>query len=202
MLVSGTQRFKYFATPADFSPQYHLFPKKGDEKVANLSQLPKRWQKSNDSNNHDRCNALEPIHSDGTRLSKVKVKRKKKKTSSNDEDSCNDVPQSPKSAALDEIRMERELWEREKKEKEALLSHVTDEESIQRYQTILQESEKKGFELKEKEMDEIIELKMKAITQRIQKQFASNNAAMEDRAKVRYLFNNMVQLQVIITCSS
>lgn len=185
--ISGTQRFKYFATPSQFSPQYQLFPI-GQEKVANLSKgLPKRWQKSNtknkplnDQDTYD--SSFTPNYHCNQETQNGVLKRKKKRPKKKDTDSTCES-QSPKSAILDEIRLERELWQKEKKEKELMLSNVVDEESIKHYQTILEENEKKGFELKEKEMDEIIELKMKAITERIQNQFGSKNDTTKNRVQ-------------------
>jgi len=98
----------------------------------------------------------------------------------NDDQPKNDEP-STESSRLSE----RERWEQSRKMQESALLPVTDDKSLRRYRTFVEESEKKSYALKERELDRIMKSKLERFQRDLIERYSRNDQLIEERIEVR-----------------
>jgi len=175
--VSGTRRFKYFTSPSLKDEYYPQIPH--NEVVTSAKEDLLTTQKEI----KDHLDELDSVEysNNGTQtdaLSNQIIIAGESQCQRNDE--------------LSLVQLERQQWEHDRQILENMLPPVTDEKTLKQYRTFLKESEKKTFALKEKELDSVINTKMKNFKKSIFDKYARNDLLIERRIEVRCIFCALV----------
>jgi hypothetical protein len=181
--VSGSQRFKYFCPAKSLSTQQHSWPssriifsphsqqqeKQGDNdtKQKQIQSNEKNTPQHNDHGASDTCREKKEYKDDGTQT-----------------ENCMDHLTDSEKQRLKEliqereikkrIEMERERRKRERKAQEEALPPLKDAKAIRVYRRFLEENERKDFELREKELDDEIEMKLQKIKKNLKKRYGNS----------------------------
>ena len=166
--VSGTQRYRFFAT-ALTSDKRILKSKKRRSKSANTEE------NYNGNNKNDKKILRGCFQTSGTQTEEVRP------ISPLEDD--NDQPEESK--PLTQLQLEKMAREKERKEQEAALPPLTDKESLEAYRIFLEENEKKDFALREKELDEKMNEKMRRIKEDLYERYAKDTATNHKKIEVR-----------------
>lgn len=186
--VSGTRRFKYFTSPEfEYGNRYTQLPHHSaiasmDEELSSTPQIEERLDNGEDSD-VDRTKWKVPVHfatycNSGTQTtndsSSSGVMDKEIQVTNNDND---DQPNEQ----WIEFKLEKKQWEEDRETRVSALPPVTDEKSLRKYRTFVEESEKKEYALKEKELDCIMNQKLEKFQRNLFKRYSQSDLLVEER---------------------
>lgn len=178
--VSGTKRFRFFATAALTTSQNNILKSIQSENSMKNNDGNSSFKKD-DGYMKNKIKHNVAIHrtfqSCGVQTETVKVISSPPSSSKNEEK--RNEPQQ-----LTALQLEKIARIKERKEQEAALPPVTDKKSLEAYRIFLEENETKDFNLREKEIDEAMNEKMKRIEGSLYERYEKNRVFNEEKVKV------------------
>jgi len=87
------------------------------------------------------------------------------------------------------LQLEKMTREKERREQEAALPPVTDKQSLEAYRIFLEENEKKDFKLREKELDDKLNQRLKRIERNLYERYKKSEEIHDEKIQVRPLVN-------------
>lgn len=179
--VSGSQRFKYFCPAKSLSTQQHSWPSSRIIFSPHSQQPQQQKQGGNDTKeNHEK---KIPQHNDHGASDTCREKKEYKDDGTQTENCMDHLTDSEKQRLKEliqereikkRIEMEREKRKRERKAQEEALPPLKDAKAIRVYRRFLEENERKDFQLREKELDDEIEMKLQKIKKNLKKRYGNN----------------------------
>ena len=167
--VSGTQRYKFFATALTNHKESVIRPKHLSRKSSQQSQqqhLNNKIEK-----------VTRPLHFENVGTQTVDVKVIPTDDTKRNED-------ENEQALLTPIQMEKIKREEERKQQEKALPPVTDKESLEAYRIFLEENERKDFALREKELDVQMEKKLQSIEEKLYNRYTKDSESNQKKIEV------------------
>lgn len=163
--VSGTQRYRFFATALTNDTTILKFKKR-------------RWKPpdtKDDYNDKNEKKSPQPcFQHGGTQTEEVRPISPPQ----------DDYDQPEKPQPLTQLQLEKIDRENERKEQEEALPPLTDKESLEAYRVFLEENEKKDFALREKELDEKMSEKMRRIEKNLYERYAKDTATNQKKIEL------------------
>ncbi len=178
--VSGTKRFRFFATAALTTSQNNILKSIQSENSMKNNDGNSSFKKDDGyMKNKIKHNVVihRTFQSCGVQTETVKVISSPPSSSQNEEK--RNEPQQ-----LTGLQLEKIARIKERKEQEAALPPVTDKKSLEAYRIFLEENETKDFNLREKEIDEAMNEKMKRIERSLYERYEKNRVFNEEKVKV------------------
>lgn len=187
--VTGTQRYKFFATALTGSGHKETLLTLSDninQTTKTSPQSQSKAQKQQKSTERSNNNLPPPIFQESsTQTNDVKVLPSLPSLSSFSSNENNEPNKEQQLMA--EIQLEKIAREKERKEQEAALPPVTDKQSLEAYRIFLEENEKKDFALREKELDEMMKLKLKSIEENLYERYMNSSLLNQEKVEVNYI---------------
>ncbi len=162
--VSGTHRYKYFASPftLPFEDDENCFDDDESEHDVGSgsgsgSALDRQQQQRSFSNAGSQTHEEYVLPTTMTRISDEDIAAMKREE-----------------AIRKCIKLEREKRQQERKDQEASLPPIVDSRTAEMYRKFLEENERKDFALREKELDDSIQRKLEAKKEDLRKRYDEN----------------------------